>query len=107
MSFKIENRRALFDYEIITKYIAGIVLSGDEVKSIRAGKASISDAYGFVKQNEIFLTNMNINPYAQRANRDDNQKSYATRSRKLLLKKSEIKKIIGEVSRKNYTLIPL
>lgn len=107
MTFKIENRRALFDYEIITKYVAGIVLSGDEVKSIRAGNASIADAYGFVKKNEIFITNMNITPYALRANRSEQEKSHATRSRKLLLKRSEIQKIIGAVSRKNYTLIPL
>ena len=97
------NRRARFDYEIIETWEAGIALTGTEVKSLRNGKAQITDAYGIVKDGEVWLLNLHIAPYEQ-GNRFNHE---ATRTRKLLLHSREIKKMIGAVERQAMTLIAL
>ena len=97
------NRRARFDYEILESWEAGIALTGTEVKSLRNGKAQITDAYGIVKEGEVWLLNLHIAPYEQ-GNRFNHE---ATRTRKLLLHSREIKKMIGAVERQGLTLIAL
>ncbi|MFI5231562.1 MAG: SsrA-binding protein SmpB [Gemmatimonadales bacterium] len=97
------NRRARFDYEILETWEAGIALTGTEVKSLRNGKAQITDAYGIVKDGEVWLLNLHIAPYEQ-GNRFNHE---ATRTRKLLLHSREIKRMIGAVERQGLTLIAL
>ena len=97
------NRRARFDYEILEHWEAGIALTGTEVKSLRNGKAQITDAYGIVKDGEVWLLNLHIAPYEQ-GNRFNHE---ATRTRKLLLHSREIKRMIGAVERQGLTLIAL
>jgi SsrA-binding protein len=99
----ISNRRARFEYEIIDSYEAGIVLKGSEVKSLRAGKANFQDSYALVKNGEVWLLNMHINPYEQ-ANQFNHD---PVRTRKLLLNKREIAKMQSETNEKGLTLIPL
>jgi SsrA-binding protein len=98
-----KNRRARHDYSILDTYEAGIVLTGSEVKSLRDGKANLSDAYGHVRNGEIFLLNLHISPY-ERASYNNHE---PTRTRKLLLHKREIRRLIGAVERQGLTLIPL
>jgi SsrA-binding protein len=97
------NKRARFDYEILETFEAGLVLAGTEVKSLRDGKASIADAYGIVRDGEIFLLNAHIQPYA----RGGYVNHEPARSRKLLLHRREIRRLIGAVERQGLTLIPL
>lgn len=98
-----QNRRASHDYFIEETYEAGLVLQGTEIKSIRAGRVSIQDAHARIIDGEAFVINMHIAPYEQgnRYNHDP------TRTRKLLLKRSEINKLIGATQRDGYTLVPL
>lgn len=100
---EIINRKAKFDYEVIDTYEAGIVLTGTEIKSIRNGNANINDSYAVVRNNEVFLLNMHINPYEEgnRFNHDER------RTRKLLLHKKEISKISDKIQLQGYTLVPL
>ena len=97
------NRRARHDYHILDTFEAGLVLTGTEVKSLRDGKANISDAYGIIRDGEAFLLNLHISPYESRgyANHDPD------RTRKLLLHRKEIRRLIGAVERQGLTLIPL
>ena len=97
------NKRARFDYHLLETFEAGLVLSGTEVKSLRSGKASIADAYGVVRDGEVFLLNAHIQPYERGGyvNHDP------TRSRKLLLHRQEIRRLIGAVERQGLTLIPI
>ena len=97
------NRRARFDYHILETWEAGIVLTGTEVKSLRIGKANISDAYAVVNSGEVFLLNLNIPPYEQ-GNRYNHE---PTRTRKLLLHRREIRRMIGAVERQGLTLVAL
>src|ERR1035437_9427581 len=97
------NRRARFDYEILEHWEAGIAVTGTEGKSLRNGKAQITDAYGIVKDGEVWLLNLHIAPYEQ-GNRFNHE---ATRTRKLLLHSREIKRMIGAVERQGLTLIAL
>jgi SsrA-binding protein len=97
-----KNKKAKFDYHILNTYEAGIVLKGSEVKSVRQSKVSLSDAFAQVVGGEIFLFNMHISPYEKAQEGFD-----AKRDRKLLLKKSEIRKIEGKLKNKGLTLIPL
>ncbi|MBI2430006.1 MAG: SsrA-binding protein SmpB [Ignavibacteriales bacterium] len=99
----ISNRKARHDYEIIDVYEAGIVLKGPEVKSLRMGRANLQDSYADLKQGEVWLHNMHISPFEQ-ANRFNHD---PVRTRKLLLNKSEIRKLIGKTTEKGLTLIPL
>src|SRR3954466_1462597 len=97
------NKRARHDYLILETWETGIVLTGTEVKALRNGKANLSDAYGIVKDGEVYLLNLHISPYEQ-----GNQFNHEpTRTRKLLLHKREIRKMIGSVERQGLTLVPL
>jgi len=97
------NKKAGHDYFIIEKYEAGLVLTGSEVKSLRGGKVTIKDSFGRVERGEAFLYNMHISPYFFDQKTDYNPE----RTRKLLLHHSEINKLVGTVSAKGLTLIPL
>ena len=100
---EIINRQAKFNYFILEEIECGISLVGTEVKSIRIGSANINDSYARVKNNEIYLINMFISKY-----KDGNIFNHEeTRERKLLLHKSEIKKILKQVELNGYTLVPL
>ena len=100
---EIINRKAKFDYFIEDEFEAGIVLTGTEIKSIRAGHCNLKDCYGVVKNGEVFLLNMFIGQY-----REGNIFNHSeTRSRKLLLHKKEIKKIEDSISLNGLTLVPL
>lgn len=98
-----QNRRAHFDYEIEDKYVAGLQLTGTEVKSLRMGHANITDAYGVEKNGELFISNMFIAEYANKGYQSHAEK----RDRKLLLTHKEIVKIIGDLSRKGSTLVAI
>ena len=97
------NKRARFDYHILETWEAGLVLKGTEVKSLRNGKANLSDAYGIVKDGEVYLLNLHISPY-EGGNQFNHEPE---RTRKLLLHRREIKRLIGAVERQGLTLIPL
>ena len=98
-----KNRRARHDYAIIDTWEAGLVLTGSEVKSLREGRANLSDSYGIVREGEIFIINMHISPY-ERASYNNHE---PTRTRKLLLHKREIGRLIGAIERQGLTLVPL
>ena len=98
----INNRKARFNYFFSEFFEAGIVLKGSEVKSLRDGKANISEAYAIDEQGEIFLLNSHIPSYKESSYNNHDPK----RNRKLLLNKREINKLIGKVNREGYTLIP-
>ncbi len=98
-----DNRKASFLYEIIEKYEAGISLYGPEIKSIKAGKANISDGYVVIKEGEALLLNVHISPY-EKANRENKD---PLRTRVLLLHKHEILKLLGKIKEKNLTVVPL
>ena len=100
---EITNRKARYDYEIEDTYEAGIVLKGTEIKSIRNGKAQLKDSYAILKNGEVFLLNMHISAY-EKGNIFNHEE---TRTRKLLLHKKEIKKILELSTREGYTIIPL
>ncbi|MCL6593155.1 MAG: SsrA-binding protein SmpB [Alicyclobacillus sp.] len=97
-----QNRKAYHDYFIEETYEAGIVLKGTEIKSIRRGSANLRDAYARVENGEVWLHNMHISPYEQ-GNRFNHE---PLRSRKLLLHRAEIQKLIGAVRERGYTLVP-
>ena len=96
-----ENRKARNSYEFLDFYEAGVVLSGPETKSVRSGGVSIVDAFAIIDNEEAYIMEMNIEPYKYSDNTDYIPKS----QRKLLLHKGEIKKLIGLLSQKGYTLI--
>ncbi len=98
-----KNPNAYHNYEIIDKIEAGIVLFGTEIKSVRAGKVNLKDSYAVIEKNgEVYVYSMNISPYEHGNiyNKDP------LRPKKLLLKKSEIHKLIGQTTMKGYTLVP-
>ena len=97
------NKRARFDYHLLERFEAGLVLKGTEVKSLREGKANITEAYGIVRDGEVFLLNAHIQPYA----RGGYVNHEPTQTRKLLLHRREIRRLIGAVERQGLTLIPL
>lgn len=98
----IRNRQAGYEYELLDKYIAGIVLTGTEIKSIREGKVNLQDGYGYFNNGELFVKGVNITPYAQ----GTHYNHVATRERKLLLKRSELKKLETRSEEKGLTLVP-
>src|SRR5262245_36964549 len=98
----IKNRQAGFEYELLDKYVAGMVLTGTEIKSIREGKANLQDGYCYTKNGELFVKGINITPYAQGTHYNHE----ATRERKVLLKRSELKKLEGKIEEKGLTLVP-
>jgi len=99
----IKNKKAYFDYEIIDKLVAGMQLTGTEIKSIRLGKASLSDSYCLFKENELWVTNMRISAYDQGSY--NNHDPY--RDRKLLLNKKELNKLEKQTREKGLTIIAL
>ncbi|WP_018132109.1 SsrA-binding protein SmpB [Effusibacillus pohliae] len=98
-----QNKKATHDYFIEDTYEAGIVLTGTEIKSIRQGKANLQDSFARISNGEAWLVNMHVSPFEQgnRFNVDP------TRTRKLLLHKAEIMKLLGQTKEKGYSLIPL
>ena len=100
---EILNRKARFDYIIEAENEAGIVLTGTEIKSIRMGKANIKDSYAIIRNEEIYLLNTHIASY-DKGNRFNHEED---RTRKLLMHKSEIKKLNNKIILEGYTLIPL
>jgi SsrA-binding protein len=99
----IRNRQATFQYELLDKFIAGIALRGTEIKSIREGKVNLQDGYCYFSNGEIFTKGINITPYAQGTHYNHE----AARERKLLMKKSELKKLESKVEEKGLALIPI
>jgi len=99
----IRNRQATFQYELLDKFIAGIALRGTEIKSIREGKVNLQDGYCYFSKGEIFTKGINITPYAQGTHYNHE----AARERKLLMKKSELKKLQSKVEEKGLALIPI
>ncbi|HYW96777.1 MAG TPA: SsrA-binding protein SmpB [Bacteroidales bacterium] len=99
----IKNKRAYFDYEILEKYTAGLILTGTEIKSVRTGKVSLGDSFCYIKEGEVFVKNMNIAEYkfASHYNHDPN------RDKKLLLEKQEIRKLLRKTRETGLTLIAL
>lgn len=99
-----ENRKARHDYFIEDKFEAGLVLEGWEVKSIRAGRVQLNDSYVIVRDNELYLLNMLVSPLSTASThiRPD-----STRTRKLLMHRQEINRLIGKVEIRGYTLVPL
>ena len=100
---KIRNRKAKFEYEILDTFTAGIVLRGTEIKSIREGKASIAESFCEFNNNELFVINMTVQEYSHATNFNHAPKS----ERKLLLNRSELKKLEKEVKNTGLTIIPL
>ncbi len=100
---KIKNRKARFEYEILDKFIAGIVLRGTEIKAIREGKASITEAFCEFSNSELFVINMTIQEYSHATHYNHNPKS----ERKLLLNRNELKKLEKQVKNSGLTIIPL
>ena len=96
------NRAASHNYFLLEKFEAGVALRGTEVKSVREGKANLKDAYGLVKDGEIYLLNAHIGPFSHgnAMNHD------SLRTRKLLLHKEEIRKLVSKTTQKGFTLIP-
>jgi len=99
----IRNRQAGYEYELLDKYIAGMVLTGTEIKSIREGKVNLQDGYCYLNNGELFVKAINITPYAQGTHYNHD----ATRERKLLLKRSELKKLEVKTNEKGLTLVPV
>jgi SsrA-binding protein len=97
------NRRARFEYEVLEHFEAGIALVGPEVKSLRAGKASLTDSYAVVRRGEVLLLNLHIAPY-EAATRENPE---PRRERKLLLHRAEIARVSGKVRERGFTLVPL
>ena len=98
-----QNKRARFEYQIVETTEVGIVLKGSEVKSVRQGKVDISDCFASIKDGEIWLHNMHVAAYQNAGPLNHNPK----RSRKLLLHKREIRKLLGKTKQKGFSLVPL
>jgi len=98
-----QNRKARYNYEILDTYEAGLVLTGTEVKSLRAGRASLTEGYAEVRDGEVWLRNVHIPEYDQGSWTNHEPR----RSRKLLLHRDEIARLIGKTQEKGLTLIPL
>lgn len=99
----IKNRKASFEFEFLDKYIAGIILKGTEIKSIREGKASLTEAFCFFKKGELFIKQMHIAPYVLASHYNHE----AVRDRKLLLSKKELDKLESKFEEKGLSIIPV
>ena len=99
-----DNKKAAFNYFFEERHEAGVVLQGWEVKALREGKVQITDGYVVIKDGELFLIGCQINPLRTASTHVNPE---AARTRKLLLKKDEIRRLIGKVEQKGYTLVPL
>jgi len=98
------NKRAFFDYQILETYEAGIELKGYEVKSIKTGRINLAGSYAVLKNNQVWLINADVPPYQPKNTPSDYDPK---RSRRLLLRKTEIKGLIGQIQEKGLTLVPL
>jgi SsrA-binding protein len=98
-----ENRKARHDYHLLETFEAGMVLLGTEVKAIREGRVNLRDSFGRVEDGEVFVYNVHISAYSHRGYADHD----ATRRRKLLLHRTEIRKLIGKTVERGMTLVPL
>jgi len=98
-----QNRRARYEYHIVNTYEAGIVLEGMEVKSLREGNVSLQDGYARIENGEMFLYDIHISPYSK----SDSSRYDPKRRRKLLLHRSEIRRLSGKVQQSGFTLVPL
>jgi len=98
-----QNKKAFHDYFILERYEAGVMLKGNEVKSLREHKANLKDSYARIKNDELFLYNMHISPYSK-SRIDETQPN---RVRKLLMHKNQIRKLAGKLNDKSTTLVPL
>jgi SsrA-binding protein len=100
----VENRRARFEYHLEETFEAGLVLEGWEVKAIRAGQVQLTDGYVLVRDGELFLIGCRIDPLRSASTHVHPQ---ADRTRKLLMKKDQIRRLVGKVEQKGFTLVPL
>ena len=98
-----QNRKARYDYTVVETVEAGMVLTGTEIKSIRAGRINLKDGYAHIRNGEVYLINVHIAPYEQ-GNMFNHE---PLRTRKLLMKKKQISRLIGETQSGGFTLIPL
>jgi len=99
-----DNKKAFYDYEILEKFEAGIILIGTEVKSIKGGRINLAGSYIVPKDNEFFMINANVPPYQPKNAPSDYD---PLRSRKILLRKKEIEHLLGKVKERGLTLLPL
>ena len=104
MKIVVKNKKAFHDYDILDRFEAGIVLTGDEVKSLRAGKVSLAGSFATVKKSELYLNNCHITPYDKAYMQKEED---ATRHRKLLVHRKDLNKLIGDMSTKGITIVPL
>jgi SsrA-binding protein len=99
----ISNKKAYYEYNIETKYVAGLVLSGTEIKSLRQGKASFNDSYCFFNRGELFVKSLHISQYSFGTHYNHEP----LQERKLLLHKKELRKLENSIKEKGYTIVPL
>jgi len=99
-----ENRRARFEYHIEEQFEAGVVLEGWEIKAIRAGQVQLTDGYVMIKNGELYLIGCRINPLRSASTHVN---PLADRTKKLLMKKDEIRRLIGKIEQRGFTLVPL
>ncbi len=99
-----KNRKAYHDYEFEENYEAGVVLEGTEVKALREGRGNLRDSFAIIREEEAYLIGMHIGPYSHS---QVERQHDPERTRKLLLKKSQIKKLTGKLTREGYSLVPL
>jgi SsrA-binding protein len=98
-----QNKKAFHDYNILDRIEVGIVLTGDEVKSVRAGQVNLTGSFAHPRNSELYLVNCHIAPYGHAYKKEDQ----STRTRKLLLHRRELNRLVGDISKKGVTLVPL
>ena len=107
MKIIAQNKKAFHDYQITDRLEAGLVLVGDEVKSVKAGHVSLSGSFAHLQAGELWLVNCHITPYAKAYDHQSKSDEYATRRRKLLLHKKELGRISSDIARQGITVVPL
>lgn len=103
MKIIAQNKKAFYDYEVFDRIETGIVLTGDEVKSARTGQVNLSGSFAHIRNGELYLINCHISPYTHAYLKKED----TTRTRKLLVRKKELNRLVGDISRKGVTLVPL
>ncbi len=104
MKILAQNKKAFHDYEILDRLEVGLVLTGDEVKSLRAGHINLVGSFATLHDGELFIINAYIAPYSHAYSKDED---VSRRSRKLLLHKKELNRLVGDIARKGVTIVPL
>lgn len=107
MKIITQNRKAYHDYHILDTLESGIVLSGDEVKSLRAGHVNLTGSFAHIAGNELFLVNCHITPYDKAYDKGRHNEEYATRRRKLLVHRRQLDRIVADIARQGITVVPL